>query len=92
MHKFEIKKNPKIGDIIYVPSIRADEESSCAWSRMKKKGGYATVGFIQKTQFDTLVFVTEYGGFGIWWNDIKDIQNDLSEEYGILTRAQLLLR
>lgn len=99
MEKFICDKEvpvPKVGDIIYVPSIEAT--TACngrgAWDTFKKKGGYATVGMVQKSQDNKhFVFVTEYGGYDMAWEEfLKPQQEELAKEYGIQTRAQTLLR
>lgn len=85
---------PNIGDLIYVPSIEADESSSCGWCQQKKKGGYAMVSNWQKVADGKhLVFVIEYGGYGMWWEDfLAPKQEELQKQYGNQTRAQMLLR
>lgn len=87
-----IKGPPKIGDKIYVPSINADVTSSCAWARMKKKGGAGTINNIQQTsEHGHLIFIIEYGGFGIWWESyLEPLQEELAKEYGILNKAMFV--
>lgn len=91
IHFPPIQDVPKIGDMIYVPSIKADISSSCAWTQMKKEGGYAKINNIQvATDNKHLIFITEYGGFGMWWEEyLQPLQEELSKKYGILIRAHI---
>ena len=88
-------KIPEQGDIIYVPSIDATTEMNGrgAWDTFIKKGGYATVGAVQKgAENRHFVFVTEYGGYDMSWEDFLEPQQEkLKKEYGINTRAQTSL-
>ena len=88
-NSFRLVENPKIGDVIYVPDF-VSKNSKSGWDRMEKKGGYGNISFLQQTENDLLVFVREFGGFGIWWSQIKDKQKDFSQLYGIEIRAQLI--
>lgn len=97
MEKFICKKEVPIqGDIIYVPSIEATAQINGrgAWDTFKKKGGYATVGQVQKgAENKHFIFVTEYGGYDMSWEEFLEPQQEkLAEEYGIVIRAQTLLR
>lgn len=87
-----MKKVPEVGESIFVPSIAA--ESKCngrgAWDLMKKKGGIAVVGRIQKvSNSQHFICVTEYGGYDMSWEEFLAPQQDtLAEEHGTQTRAQ----
>lgn len=88
------ESTPAVGDFVYVPSIEKELGTDVGWESLKKKGGLAVVGRIQKvSEKQHLVFVIEYGGYGMWWETfLEPKQEELRKKYGLGTRAQTLLR
>lgn len=88
-----MKKVPEVGESIFVPSIAA--ESSCngrgAWDLIKKKGGTAIVGRVQRVSKNQhFICVVEWGAYDMSWEKfLEPQQNKLEKEYGI-DRAQTL--
>ncbi len=80
-----IDSEPKVGDIIYVPSFKADIKKEKTLENCDREGGAARVNRVVIDHLGNhYITVEEYSGyFEInWEKELKDKQKELAYKYG----------